>query len=511
MTLEDIGRDLKNWREERGILRMVDTQFKVSPDPWQEEALLAFASPRPEDRRISLQACAGPGKTAVISWCGWWFLGTQGRLGNHPKGAAVSISGDNLRDNLWAEFAKWQSVSPYFSSQFTWTGSRIFANDHPETWFLAARAWPQSANADQQGKTLSGLHSDYPFALIDESGAIPTTVLRAAEQAMSTAVFGKIMQGGNPLTLEGMLHAAANELRAQWRIIRITGDPKDPHAWIYSPRFKALHVSDDPAKCGCPKCWAQLQIDTYGRDNPWVMSYILGLFPPSSLNTLLGVDEVNDAMQRHIPRDQYEWSEKRLGVDVARFGDDRSVIFPRQGLAAFKPHIMKAARTTAIAARVVKARDTWGDDPVVFVDDTFAWGNGVIDQLFASKVPCVRLDYADKALDPKYANRRAEMWIQMAEWVKRGGALPHIPEMVAELTTPTYYFNAGKFQLEDKKQVKARIGRSPDLADALAQTFAHPEAPIGMRRRGGYAKTEHGIGQADTDFDPFQGPFQGGR
>jgi hypothetical protein len=84
---------------------------------------------------------------------------------------------------------------------------------------------------------------------------------------------------------------------------------------------------------------------------------------------------------------------------------------------------------------------------------------------------------SDPAIDPRYRNRRAEMWLEMAEWVKRGGALPQVPELVAELTTPTYTFVNGRFALEEKDQVKKRLGRSPDLGDALALTFAMPDAP----------------------------------
>lgn len=515
--LKTMAARIKNWREERGILRFIDEQFKVKLDPWQEEACLAFADPRPEMRRISLQACAGPGKSAVQAWCGCWFIGTQGDAVHHPKGAAVSISKENLSDNLWAEYQKWMNVSPYMSTAFTWTSGRIFANDHPGTWFISARAWPKSANADEQGKTLSGLHSKYVMAQADESGAIPTTVLRAAEQALSNCEFGKIMQSGNPISLEGMLHAAANELRAQWYVIRITGDPDDPKAWVHSPRFKAQHVSDDPEKCGCPKCWSVLQIRTYGRDNPWVKSYILGQFPPASINTLLGIEEVEAAMQRTAKADAWEWAQKRLGVDVARFGDDRTVIFPRQGLAAFRPVIMRGARTTDIAARVASAREKWGGNPIIFVDDTFAWGNGVIDNLHAAHIPCIRLNYASPAIDRRYKNRRAEFWLQGVEWVKRGGILPYIPEMVAELTTPTYTFHNGQFVLEEKAMVKARLGRSPDLADALFETFALPEAPseVDERLRAMGLPTSvsvtSGVGRALSDFDPFQGPFEGGR
>jgi hypothetical protein len=49
-----------------------------------------------------MQACAGPGKSAVLAWCGWWFLSVQGSRGEHPKGIALSITGDNLKANLWA-------------------------------------------------------------------------------------------------------------------------------------------------------------------------------------------------------------------------------------------------------------------------------------------------------------------------------------------------------------------------------------------------------------------------
>lgn len=471
--LEQAAARIKLWREERGILRFADEEFRVKLDPWQEKTLLAFASPDADKRRISMQACAGPGKTAVEAWCGSWFLATQGETNNHPKGAAVSISADNLKDNLWAEFAKWIGVSPFMSTAFTWTSSRIFANHHPETWFISARAWPKSANADEQGKTLSGLHSKFVLILIDESGAIPTTVLRAGEQALSTCEFGKILQGGNPISLEGMLHAAANELRHLWHIIRITGDPEDPEAWVHSPRV-------GPG----PLAWATEQIATYGRDNPWVKSYILGQFPPQSINALLGLEDVNAAIARQHRPPAYEWAQKRLGVDVARFGDDRTVIFPRQGLVAFKPVVMRHARDSAvsvdIANQVMGSKLKWGSE-LEFFDATGGWAAGAVDVMRSNGVGPINVQFAAPAIDPRYANRRAEIWFQMSEWIKGQGHLPDgVPQLVAELTTPTYTFVKGKFLLEEKDQVKIRLGRSPDLADGLALTFGLPDMPGAM-------------------------------
>lgn len=467
-------RRIKLWRED--IRKFVFDNFKVDPDPWQARALLACS--RPGVNRVSLQACAGPGKTAVESWVGWWFLATQGEKHEHPKGMATAVTRDNLRANLWTEFAKWQPRSDYLRTAFTWSGTHIRANAHPETWYLEARTWPKTANADQQGATFSGLHAKYVLALIDESGAIPPTVLRAVEQALVVCKFGLALQAGNPISLEGMLHAAATTLRHQWVVIRITGDPDDPDAWVHSPRLAALHRTDLPEgeSCTCPACWSRQQIATYTRDNPWVKSYILGQFPPSSINTLLGIEDVEAAMARVLRSSDYDWQQKRIGVDVARFGDDRTVIFARQGPRTLRPGIMRQADTTAIAAKVANGATTWGAE-LILIDDTGHWGHGVIDQLNAAGYPVVPVVFHDKANHKRYKNRRTEMWLEMAKAVKGALQLPRIDELVAELTTPTYTFLNGQFVLEEKDQIKKRLGRSPDIADALALTYAMPDMP----------------------------------
>jgi hypothetical protein len=88
--------------------------------------------------------------------------------------------------------------------------------------------------------------------------------------------------------------------------------------------------------------------------------------------------------------------------------------------------------------------------------------------------PCRMVD----GKEAKYRNKRAEMHFGVSEWVKNGGWLPDVPELLGELTTPTYTVREdGKFQIEAKEQVKERLGRSPDLADALALTFAYADMP----------------------------------
>lgn len=476
-------RKIKAWRENPVLFAWDNFQFE--PDPWQREAFEAFGKQDQAKLRISLQACVGPGKSAVLAICGWNFLSCYGEIGNHPKGAAVSITSDNLKDNLWPEFSKWQSKSPFLTAAFTWTKERIFANDHPETWFLSARSWSKTADPEEQGRTLSGLHSGYVLILIDESGEIPTAVLKSGEQIMSEneCKFGRIMQAGNPTSLSGMLYAAATTLREQWHVIRITGDPDDPK------RSSRIDIE-----------WAKEQIALYGRDNPWVMATILGQFPPASINALLGVEEVQAAMERHLSDDKYDFAQKRLGIDAARFGDDPWVIFPRQGLASFNPIEMRNPRTQDVAARVANKKIEFGSE-MEFFDDTGGYAAGAIDAMIQAGHSPVPVNFSGKANDPRYFNKRSEMWFLMAEWIKRGGILPPLAVLVPELTTPTYTYQGGRFRLEEKEQIKRRIGRSTNYGDALALTFAMPDMPAS---NGLEAILDRNRGRMLSEYDPFE-------
>lgn len=460
--LSDIDRKasakIREWRN--NPVKFVKENFGVEPDQWQEEVLKSFSDPTIQ--RIAMKACAGPGKTAVLAWCAWNFLSCYAGKGEHPKGAALAVTADNLRDNLWSELAKWRAKSKFLSFAFTWTKERVFSNEHPETWFLSARSFSKTANADEQGRSLSGLHSQYILYIIDESGDIAPAVLRSAEQGLSHTRFGKILQAGNPTSHSGILYHSCVKERSRWHVVTITGDPDDPKR---SPRVDSE--------------WAKSQISEYGRENPWVMAYVLGQFPPSSINSLLSPDEVEKSFKQNHSEDDYKFVQKKLGVDVARFGDDRTVIFPRQGLVAYSPVIIKNARSNDVAARISQAVEKWGADSIL-VDVTGGYGAGVEDSLLQAGITSFPVDFGGKANDNRYFNKRSELWFKMAEWVKRGGSLPTETALVSELTSPTYTFVNGKFRLEEKDQIKKRLKISPDLADALACTFSTADMPRGF-------------------------------
>ena len=152
------------------------------------------------------------------------------------------------------------------------------------------------------------------------------------------------------------------------------------------------------------------------------------------------------------------------------------MIFPRQGPVAFQPQMLRNVDSLTGAANVSRKWADWRAD-ACFVDSTGGFGAGWIDQLSVLGRDAVGIHFAGKALNPgRYANKRAEMWFEMCQWIREGGILPNIPELVEELTAPTYSFHKDTLLLEPKEAIKARIGRSPDYADALALTFAYPVA-----------------------------------
>jgi hypothetical protein len=136
--------------------------------------------------------------------------------------------------------------------------------------------------------------------------------------------------------------------------------------------------------------------------------------------------------------------------------------------------MLRGARTNEIAMAVADYRAQFNSE-VEFVDGTGGYGAGVVDAMLQMQLNPVEVAFNAKASSDKYFNKRSEMWFEMANWVKRGGALPKCVELRKELLAPTFGYSNGKFQLESKDQIKKRLGFSPDKADALALTFALPE------------------------------------
>lgn len=216
-------------------------------------------------------------------------------------------------------------------------------------------------------------------------------------------------------------------------------------------------------------------------------------FNASSDDILIPLTEVDEAMGR-------EWVNQTnpapmiFGVDVARFGNDCSVIFKRRGVVAFEPLVFRKLDNMTLADRV--AQEIERDRPVaVFVDQ--GQGTGVIDRLRQLGFDVTEVPFGSKAKNSDtYVNRRIEMWDGMRKWLREGGILPRNETLKADLSAPTYSFNSrGAMQLESKADIKERLRRSPDLADALALTFANKVSPMMLAQQANTAQA-----RADYDF-----------
>ena len=462
---------LARWREHPA--QFVREVFGATPEAWQDDVLEAF----PRHQRIAMRASKAVGKTACLAWLAWNFLLTR----PFPKIAVTSVSADNLADNFWTETATWMQKSPLLQRAFEWTKTRITARDHPETWWMAARSWSKTADRTQQSATLAGLHSDYLLFVLDESGDIPDAVMASAEAALASGVETHIVQAGNPTRLDGPLWRACNADRADWYVMEVNGDPDNPK--------RSSRVSIE---------WARQQIRTWGIDSPWVLVNVFGRFPPASLDSLIGIDELREATQRVYREGDYVHAAKVLGVDVARFGGDKNVIFPRQGLVAFDPIVARDVTGTEGAALVARKIADWDAD-ATFVDDTGGYGASWIDNLVRTGHSPIGIGFASKALDPRYFNRRAEMVFECVQWIKRGGRIPDVPPLLAALSQTTYTIQGDRFLIEPKEQIKARLGYSPDEMDGLILTFAQPVAPRPTGYMGGVKR-----GTLEVEHDPYR-------
>jgi len=169
---------------------------------------------------------------------------------------------------------------------------------------------------------------------------------------------------------------------------------------------------------------------------------------------------------------------KILGVDCARFGDDRTVIYYRQGRYAKKVDVMQGADQMEITGRVKKILDCDSFDRC-FID--VGMGVGVIDRLHEMGYREVQaVDFGSRSLDPdKYINKRNEMYGEALLWLKDGPVFldDDSDETMNDLCSVHYKFDSkNRKVLEQKVDTKKRLGNSPDTGDGFVLTFAEPVA-----------------------------------
>lgn len=189
---------------------------------------------------------------------------------------------------------------------------------------------------------------------------------------------------------------------------------------------------------------------------------------------LLSIVDIRESMERGYRRGELDHAPVVLGVDPARFGNDRSVIVRRQGLQVFDPIIKRGADNMQLA-RIIAQEIVEHSPDAVFVDS--GAGAGVIDRLRQlGHKSVIEVPFGGTADNDKlFNNHRTEMWWKMRDWIVSGGALPNDEKLRMELATPLYSYDKRERRvLEAKDEIKKRLPKagSPDIADAVACTFS---------------------------------------
>lgn len=452
---------LRRWTAEPHVF--VRQVIGAEPDEWQDKLLKEM----PQHSRIAIAGSKGCAKTAFEAWALWWSMTTQPGCNI----GAVSISGENLRDGLWKEAALWQAKAPLLQALFKWSPERIVRKTEPGTWFASARTYNRAADPNAQAQSLAGLHGRFVTFIIDEAGGVPLAVVAAADAALATGKPGhqlRVIVGGNTTSPKGGLHHVVTKQRHLWHCVRITSDPDDP---MRTPRVSAE--------------WARQQIKLYGRDNPWVKINVFAEFPEQAVGKLLSLSEAEAASERKVEENRRE--PLVLGVDVGQV-TDAAVIYARRGRLLYdEPIVMRGKNSIFMAGEIIRVAKELGA-VTVFID-VGGPGIGVFDQMralgFSTVVPVWFGGGADD--DTRYANKRTEMHVRIAEWIRGGGAIGRATELIQDLCEPELGWNVkGQQLLEPKEHVRDRLGRSPDWGDAAALTFAYPVAPVISGEEGVY-------------------------
>jgi hypothetical protein len=424
----------------------------VEPDPWQDEFLQAVSN---GERKISVRSGHGVGKSTAASWSMIWFILTRGPA----KVVVTAPTSSQLYDALFAELKRWVKELPNaWGDRLEVKTDRIEMRAAPQESFISART-----SRAEQPEALQGVHADYVMLVADEASGIPESVFEAAAGSMSGHNAVTILLG-NPTKSSGFFFDTHHRLKDEWWTRRVSCHD--------SKRVSKEYIADMAAR--------------YGEDSNAFRVRVLGEFPRSDDDTLIGVELVDSAFHRDVS----PTSEAAIvwGLDVARFGTDATALCKRQGNTVSEIRKWRNLDLMQTTGAVVAEYEAMRleDRPIEILVDSIGLGAGVVDRLRELNLPARGINVSESpAMGTIYTNLRAELWGKMKAWLeKRDCKLPKDESLLAELVAPRYAFNSnGKMKLESKDEMRKRGLGSPDMADALALTFAS-DAAVGLYGKG---------------------------
>lgn len=457
------------------------------PDTWQREELSDIGAKLKaggEFGAVVQEAIAsghGIGKSALVSWIIEWAITTH----EDTRGVVTANTDNQLRTKTWAELAKWHRLS-IFGHWFELTATALYSRDpkHEKTWRIDMTPW-----SERNTEAFAGLHNKGKRVLIifDEASAIADIIWEVSEGALTdsnTEIVWCVF--GNPTRNTGRFRECFGRFKHRW-----------------------THKQIDSRTCRMTNKEQIAQwVADYGEDSDFVRVRVRGVFPRAGSTQFIGSDIVEAAASREAHAGTYD--ALVIGVDPARFGDDESVIYIRKGRdgRTHAPLKFRGLDNMQLAARVAEQYEFYRAD-AVFVDGG-GTGSGVVDRLRQLRIPVIEVQFGaspDRSQPGQeavaYSNKAAEMWGVMRDWLKTGGAIPDDNDLKSQLESREYGYvlkdGRDAIQLEKKADMKKRGLSSPDIADALALTFAYPVQP--NQQAGRAAAFNRPL--IEHEYDPF--------
>jgi len=438
---------LLKWKKDWKLF--VRQAFGVTPEKWQDEALDLACN---EDR-VAIKSGHGVGKTALLAWIILaWLLTRQ-----PAKCACTANTANQLSDVLWGELDKWyRKLSPGLRDLLEFKSDRLELKEDPKQSFAVARTARK-----EQPEAFQGFHSPNMLFIADEASGIDDIIFEVGKGSMSSAG-AKTILTGNPTRPQGYFYNAFHAMRSYWKTMTV-------------PCASSSQVSNK---------YIEECKEEYGEDSNMFRVRVLGEFPREGDNTIIPLHWCEAAVNRGIdliPDCSIVW-----GLDVARFGDDKTALAKRRGNHLIEPVKWWAGKDLMQVAGIVSAeyRDSRPKPDVIYVD-AIGIGAGVADRLSEMGLPAIPVNVAEvPAIGEKYMRLRDELWWSAREWFRSMNVkIPADDRLISELTLPTYAFTSGgKIKAESKDDLKKRtsrgggdLGKSPDLADAFCLTFVGGE------------------------------------
>lgn len=448
---------LSQYRTEDGIVLFVrDVLGIATVAPYQEEILRALV----RHKRVAVRGTHGLGKTAIASWAVLWAVSV---FEGDVKVPTTASKWRQLSKFLWPEIRKWAR-----SGNLNKVGVDLRRGKELLELNIKLEGKEAFALAASDPSAIEGAHADTILYVFDESKAIPNDIWDAAEGAFASA--------GDDTESNAYALAISTPGVSSGRFYDIHARKPGYEDW------HTIHVTLEEAIAAgrVSREWADTRKRQWGENSSVYKMRVLGEFDTSGEQSVIPLEWIEAANDRWYACEGKGEGVRSVGVDPARFGMDKTAFAFRVGDVIESIQYHSKEDTMQTAGRAIAA--VGGDKSIPILVDVIGVGAGVVDRLeeLEYAVRGINVGRKSTATDISgeigFRNLRSELWWMMRELLdpvnRHDIALPPDDLMTGDLTAPQYkYTSTGMIQVESKDDIRTRIGRSTDGADAVMLAF----------------------------------------